>query len=288
MEKRVLDVAVISDVHLGTYACRAAECLAYLRSIAPRVLILNGDIMDCWQFSKHYFPADHMMVIQAILDMMTAGTRVIYITGNHDEALRRYSDLQIGNLQLTDKALIEINGKITWIFHGDVFDHTSKGGAHFISKLGSNGYAMLLGFNSFINRISVMLGRKKTSLAQTVMTQFNKRFVKTERFEQMIAEVAASKNYDAVICGHIHQPNKREIEVDGKMVTYLNSGDWVENMTSLEHFDGEWHLAVFPEELRSAVKTVREKKEAIVVPGGMAWTLQSIVNNGYKTAPNPL
>ena len=67
---------------------------------------------------------------------MKKGTQVIYITGNHDEFLRKYTDLSMGNLFLTDKYLLEIEGKKHWIFHGDVFDHTTSGGAKFIAKLG--------------------------------------------------------------------------------------------------------------------------------------------------------
>ena len=242
MQKRPIDVAVISDLHLGTYACRAAEILNYLKSISPRLLILNGDIIDGWQFSKHFFPATHMAVIQEIFQLLSDGTRVIYITGNHDEMLRRYSDLQLGNLQLTDKAVIEINGKMTWIFHGDVFDHTTRRQAKFLGKLGSNGYACLLAFNKFTNWLMKLAGREKISLSGKIMQQFNKRFVKIEAFETMIAELAIEKKYDCVICGHIHQPGKRLISTEKGSVTYLNSGDWVEHLTALEYRNNDWHL----------------------------------------------
>jgi len=122
MQKRAIDVAVISELHLGTYGSHAKEIVTYLKSISPQVLILNGDIIDVWQFSKHYFPAPHMAVIKEIFQMLSTGTRVIYITGNHDEMLRRYSGLQMGGFQLADKMVIEIDNKMTWIFHGDVFE----------------------------------------------------------------------------------------------------------------------------------------------------------------------
>jgi UDP-2,3-diacylglucosamine pyrophosphatase LpxH len=144
MEKRSVDVVVLSDVHLGTYGCRARELLNYLKSITPSILILNGDIIDAWQFSKSYFPASHMNVIREIMNMLGNGTRVFYITGNHDEILRRYSDIQVGNFMLTDKLVLEIDNKMTWIFHGDVFDNTTKGSARMLAKLGSNGYASLI------------------------------------------------------------------------------------------------------------------------------------------------
>src|SRR5258706_9888339 len=91
MQKRHVDVVVLSDLHLGTYGCHAKEIVNYLKSISPQILILNGDIIDGWQFNKRYFPLAHIQVIKEIMSLLSQGTRVIYITGNHDEMLRRYS-----------------------------------------------------------------------------------------------------------------------------------------------------------------------------------------------------
>lgn len=245
MQKRTVDAAVISDLHLGTYGCRAAEILQYLKSISPQLLILNGDIIDIWQFSKHYFPPGHMAIIKEIFQLLTAGTRVIYITGNHDEMLRRYTDLQLGNLQLTDKMVIEIDGKMTWIFHGDAFDHTSSGGAKFWARLGSNGYAVLLGFNRILNRLMKFIGREPVSLSKKIMQQVNQSILRINEFEMLVAELAIEKKYDYVICSHIHQPQKRLIETEKGKVIYLNSGDWVEHLTALEYYDKEWHIYQF-------------------------------------------
>lgn len=276
MQKRPVDVAVISDLHLGTYACRASEFLSYLKSIAPRLLILNGDIIDGWQFSKHYFPGPHMAVIQEIFQLLSNGARIIYITGNHDEMLRRYSDLQLGNFQLTDKVVIEINGKMTWVFHGDVFDHTGKKQAKFWGKLGSNGYASLLAFNRLINWFMKLAGREKLSLSKRVMQQFNKRIVKIEEFETKIAELAIEKNYHSVICGHIHQPGKRVITTEKGSVTYLNSGDWVEHMTALEYYDNDWHIHSYTETARQTPKVDLQKPQPQVMTNEIAMYLHSL------------
>jgi UDP-2,3-diacylglucosamine pyrophosphatase LpxH len=265
MQKRPVDVAVISDLHLGTYACRAKEFVSYLNSIEPRLLILNGDIIDGWQFSKHYFPHHHITAIQQIFLLLSSGTRVIYITGNHDETLRRYADLHLGNFQLADKVVIEIDGKMNWIFHGDVFDHTTANQAKFWGKLGSNGYAMLLGFNKMINKMMKMFGREKLSLSKKIMAQFHKRFAHIDAFETMISELAIEKKYDCVICGHIHQPSKRVFTNEKGSVTYLNSGDWVEHMTSLEYYNNDWHLYTHEQEeaKQEPLKSPKPKPEVV-------------------------
>lgn len=247
MEKRPVDVIVISDVHLGTYGCRAKELTAYLKSISPSILILNGDIIDGWQFSKRYFPAAHMSVIKEILNLMTKGTRVFYITGNHDELLRRYADFQLSNFTLTDKLVLEIDHKMTWIFHGDVFDNATKGSAKTLAKLGSSGYEMLILFNRFINFLLKTIGRERVSISKRVMAGVNKAMSKINDFETIAAELAIAKKYEYVICGHIHQPQKRIVETPEGKVTYLNSGDWVEHLTSLEYYQKEWKIFEYNE-----------------------------------------
>jgi UDP-2,3-diacylglucosamine pyrophosphatase LpxH len=276
MKRRPVDVVVISDLHLGTYACRAREILTYLKSVSPQLLVLNGDIIDIWQFSKRYFPAVHMAVIKEIFHLLSTGTRVIYITGNHDEMLRRYTDLQLGNLQLTDKMVIEIDGKMTWIFHGDVFDHTTNTSAKFLARMGSNGYASLLGFNRFINWFAKLAGQERVSLSKKIMQQVNKSIIRVNEFEELVAELAIEKKYDYVICGHIHQPQKRIIETPKGKVTYLNAGDWVEHLTALEYHNKEWHIYEYDKNLMKTLNIKDIKSEPDVITNEIAFYLHSL------------
>jgi UDP-2,3-diacylglucosamine pyrophosphatase LpxH len=247
MNKRNIEVLVLSDIHLGTYGCHATELVNYLRSIQPKVLILNGDIIDIWQFRKHYFPASHMQVIKEIFSLMSKGTQVIYITGNHDESMRRYSGLHMGNLQLADKYVMNIDGKKTWIFHGDVFDATTKGSAKIIAKLGGHGYDLLILVNRAINWVLHSFGREKMSLSKKVKNGVKKAVSWIGDFEQTAAELAIEKDYQYVVCGHIHQPQIRTVKTDKGSVIYMNSGDWIENLTSLEYNNGEWEIYQYNE-----------------------------------------
>lgn len=255
MEKRKIEVAVISDLHLGTYGCNAQEIVNYLKSIQPEILVLNGDIIDVWQFNKRYFPIAHMQVIKEIISMLGRGCRVIYITGNHDESMRRYSDMQIGNFQLVDKLVMEINGKMTWIFHGDVFDATTKGSAKLLAKLGGKGYDLLIILNGCINWALRMMGREKMSFSKKVKNGVKKAVSWISNFEMTAAELAIEKKYDYVICGHIHQPQKKVVTTEKGSVTYLNSGDWIENLTALEYTNNEWTIYQYDAKLFAALKT---------------------------------
>ncbi len=276
MEKRPVDVVVLSDVHLGTYGCRAKELVNYLKSITPNILILNGDIIDGWQFTKRYFPVAHIMVIKEIIQFITNGTRVFYITGNHDEMMRRYTDLQMGNFTLTDKLVLEIDNKMTWIFHGDVFDNTTKGGAKVLAKLGSSGYNLLIRFNRFINFILKSLGRERVSISKRVMAGVNKAVSKINDFELIAAELAIEKKYDYVICGHIHQPQKKIVETKDGKVTYLNSGDWVEHCTALEYQQNEWTIFEYNEKDFPVTQTIEMKTNVNVMTDEINFYINSL------------
>ncbi|MEN9684594.1 MAG: hypothetical protein RLZZ28_380 [Bacteroidota bacterium] len=282
MDKRSVEVVVISDLHLGTYGCHASEIVNYLKSISPTILILNGDIIDGWQFSKRYFPVSHMQVIKEIMSLLSKGTRVIYITGNHDEMMRRYSDIQFGNFQLADKVVMEINGKMTWIFHGDVFDATTKGSAKVLAKLGGHGYDLLILLNRFINTCLKLMGREKMSLSKKVKNGVKQAVSWIGNFEQTAAELAIEKKYDYVICGHIHQPQMRLVETKEGAVTYLNSGDWIENLTALEYNSNEWTIYQYDEKAFDKPSTqiiaMEKKKPAInVVTDEVSFFLNSLI-----------
>lgn len=262
--KRKIPLVVISDVHLGTYGCQAKELLQYLKSIQPQILILNGDIIDIWNFSKSYFPVAHRNVLRHIIKLSNLGTRVIYITGNHDEALRKYSDFVLGNFELVDKLILEIDGKKTWFFHGDVFDSSTRGYAKILAKLGGKGYDLLILINSCINWFRTVLGREKRSYSKTIKDSVKKAVAFVSNFETTAAEIAIEKGYSYVVCGHIHKPQMKTIENEHGKVTYLNSGDWVENMTSLEYKKGKWSIYQYVKSHYKEAETHEEKPNTSV------------------------
>ena len=241
MKKRPLDIAVISDVHLGTYGCHADELLTYLNSIAPKKLILNGDIVDIWQFSKRYFPKSHLKIIKKIINMASKGTEVIYITGNHDELLRRFSDTKMGNFSIVDKLILDLNGQKAWFFHGDVFDLSIQN-AKWLARLGGYGYDFLILMNRWVNWCLDKMGKEKYSLSSKIKQSVKSAVKYIQDFEETAADLAIENGYDYVVCGHIHQTKKEIIETPKGRTTYLNSGDWVESLTALEFHFNRWKV----------------------------------------------
>ena len=241
MDKRTIDVVVISDVHLGTYGCHAKELLKYLKSIRPKTLILNGDIIDIWQFSKSYWPESHMKVIRKLMKFVSEGVQVYYLTGNHDEMLRKFDGMEMGSFHLQNKLILELDGKKAWFFHGDVFDVTMQH-SKWLAKMGAVGYDTLILINSFVNWILTAFGREKMSFSKKIKAKFKDAVKFINSFEQTAAELAIEKGYNYVVCGHIHQAEKRNIVTEDGGVTYLNSGDWVESLTALEYQDQNWSI----------------------------------------------
>ncbi|MBW8524645.1 UDP-2,3-diacylglucosamine diphosphatase [Chryseobacterium chendengshani] len=244
--KRNVELVVISDVHLGTYGCKAKELLRYLNSIQPKTLVLNGDIIDIWQFKKSYFPKTHLKVIKKIISFATKSTDVYYITGNHDEMFRKFTDFELGKLKVINKLCLNLNEKKTWIFHGDVFD-ASVQHSKWIAKLGGKGYDLLIVINNLVNWILDKMGKEKYSFSKKIKNNVKKAVKYIGDFELTASELAIDNGYDFVICGHIHQPQIREVVTKKGSCTYLNSGDWIENLSALEYNCNEWNIFHYEE-----------------------------------------
>ena len=240
MERNV-ELVVISDVHLGTYGCKAKELLNYLNSIHPKTLILNGDIIDIWQFKKSYFPKSHLKVIRKIISFATKNTEVYYITGNHDETFRKFTDFELGKLKVCNKVCLEIDDKKAWVFHGDVFD-ASVQHSKWIAKLGGKGYDLLIIINNAVNWFLAKMGKEKYSFSKKIKNNVKKAVKYIGDFEMTASQLAIENDYNYVICGHIHQPQIREVIIKKGSCTYLNSGDWIENLSALEYHDKEWKI----------------------------------------------
>jgi UDP-2,3-diacylglucosamine pyrophosphatase LpxH len=240
-KKRQVELVVLSDIHLGTYGCHAEELLRYLKSIKPKKIILNGDIIDMWQFSKRYWPKSHMQVIKHITSLLTKNIRIIYFPGNHDEMLRKFAGFRLGSFSIDNKVLLTLGGKKAWIFHGDVFDVTMQH-SKWLAKLGAIGYDILILINTLVNWFLQKMGYEKISLSKRVKDSVKSAVKFINKFEETAADIAIGNRYDYVVCGHIHQPEQRIITTEKGQTLYLNSGDWVENLTALEFDGANWSI----------------------------------------------
>jgi UDP-2,3-diacylglucosamine pyrophosphatase LpxH len=255
--KRKVEVVVISDVHLGSSSCHALELLDYLKSIKPKKVILNGDIVDFRQFGKSHWPKSHMRVFKYLIALMAKGVQIEYITGNQDEMLHQFALFKHGFFRIQNNLLQELDGKKCWIFHGDVFDVSLRE-----SQWSDKGYSLLLRWKRFRNFIGQRLTGNTASLSPTIRKRADRVATFVRNFEQTCAGTAIANGYHYVLCGHIHHPEIRTITTPNGQVTYLNSGDWVENLTALEYYQGEWHLYHYYQDVLLRLKKGNDKPES--------------------------
>ena len=232
----------ISDIHLGTRFSKAKILLNFFKHNECEHLILVGDIIDGWAIKrKLIWPQEHSNVIQKILKKAKKGTRVTFITGNHDDFLRPFVPLILGNSINISNELeyVALNGKKYFITHGDFFDSITMT-KKWLAVLGDYGYDLLLHLNSFLNFSRKLFGIKRYwSLSKYVKDIVKSSISFINDFEQVLSNHAKNKGFDGIICGHIHKAEIRNINE----IEYLNCGDWVESCTAIvETFEGEFKI----------------------------------------------
>ncbi|KIM06879.1 MAG: serine/threonine protein phosphatase [Sulfurovum sp. FS06-10] len=232
----------VSDIHLGTKFSQADKFLDFMKENESDNLYLVGDIIDGWAIKRKFrWEQSHSDVIQKVLRKARKGTDVYFITGNHDEFLRPFIPILLGeNLTvLNELDYHAINGKRYYVTHGDFFDSVTMT-KKWLAVMGDVGYDLLLNLNQVLHFIRQRVGiRRYWSLSKYVKDNVKKSVSFITDFETILAEHAKHKKYDGIICGHIH---KAEIKtIDG--IEYKNSGDWVESCTALvETMEGEWKI----------------------------------------------
>lgn len=232
----------ISDIHLGTRFSKAKNLLNFLKHNECEHLFLVGDIIDGWAIKrKLIWPQEHSDVIQKILKKARKGTKVTFITGNHDEFLRPFVPLLLGNtITITNELEYDaINNKKYYITHGDFFDSITMT-KKWLAILGDYGYDILLHLNVVLNFFRKNIGIKKYwSLSKYVKDNVKSSVSFINDFEKVLSNHARNKGYDGIICGHIHKAEIRVIDE----IEYLNCGDWVESCSAIvETFDGKFEI----------------------------------------------
>ena len=248
----------ISDIHLGTSGCKADFLLDFLRVNESDQLYLVGDIVDGWQLKRGwYWKQSHNDVVQKILRKARKGTKVTYIVGNHDEALREFLGMRFGEILIENEAVHELrDGRRLWVTHGDLFDGVIQY-AKWLAYLGDTAYTLALKVNDHFNYLRHKMGMSYWSLSQYLKHRVKNAVSFITAFEEALTTEARRRGYDGVVCGHIHRPEIREI--DGTL--YCNDGDWVESLSALvETHEGELKLVYWPH--RRFEKDLKAKREA--------------------------
>lgn len=223
----------ISDIHLGTRGCRAKSLISFLKNNDAPVIYLVGDIIDGWRMKRGiYWPQSHSEVLRQLLKKSNNGTKIYFIVGNHDEFLRKWLtwDLRFGNIQLLNRHVyVSSKGQKYLVVHGDMFDSVMKAELKWLMHVGDVAYNSLIWLNTKLNWIRLKLGMRYWSLSKFLKQKTKQALNFIDNFELKLAKYAKEKNFDGVICGHIHHAKISSVEG----IHYINTGDWVESCTAI-------------------------------------------------------
>ncbi|MBD3766925.1 MAG: UDP-2,3-diacylglucosamine diphosphatase [Gammaproteobacteria bacterium] len=230
----------ISDVHLGSKGCQAEALAEFLKFHHAPVIYLVGDIVDGWRLKKrHFWPQSHTDVIRRLFTKAKRGSRIVYVTGNHDDFLRRYSGIHFGNIELCDEVVHEtLSGQKLRVLHGDAYDGVVT--CHkWLALLGDWAYESMLHVNRWYNKLRQYWGFGYWSLSAYLKHRVKRAVMYMHEYEHLLMRDAHKAGFDGVVCGHIHHAEIRQTDQGW----YGNCGDWVESCTALvEHEDGRMDL----------------------------------------------
>ena len=245
----------ISDVHLGTSDCQASLLLDFLGATDSDYLYLVGDIVDFWKLrSTIYWPREKNAIANLLFTKANAGTKVVYIPGNHDEVLREFAGSHVNGIDIKLQDVhVSADGKRLLVLHGDIFDDVVRN-IRWLEALGSNLYDFIMIMSRIYNRLRRLLGFSYWSFAAFIKFKFKEAVRYIQNFEATAARHACAEGFDGIVCGHIHAPN--ECQFDSTL--YYNTGDWVEHCTALaEDHEGNFELIDWAAELRQRRKLRR-------------------------------
>ena len=230
---------IMSDLHLGSKACRSKDIIKFLENVSCYNLILNGDIIDGWALKRgSKWKEEHTKILRKILKLSESGTNVVWIRGNHDDFLEPYISVVMGNISVREDLVYKGKDKrLYYIFHGDVLDVFSSK-FKIIAKIGSIGYDFALWLNRWYNKYREWRKLPYYSISKDIKNGVKSAVTFISDFEGRAVQTAKKQKCDVAVCGHIHQTELRQ--------DYMNSGDWCENCTALsEDLDGKWTILNF-------------------------------------------
>ncbi len=240
MSKLKFKSIFISDAHLGSKGSQAEKLLDFLNRSTAEAIYLVGDIIDGWQLNKKWhWPESHAKVLKKLISFANEGKKIIYISGNHDDFLRKIGNLNLGNIKICSEFTHEAkNRKKYLVIHGDQYDNIVSN-ARWLALIGDIAYNFTLIINRHINRIRKLLGYEYVAISAWLKRRVKLAVNFVSDYEKRISKAALIKKMDGVICGHIHHAELRKIG----NIEYLNCGDWVESCTALvENINGEMQI----------------------------------------------
>lgn len=207
---------VISDIHIGSKYYKEEELLDFLKNVEYDQLILGGDIIDFIRVPE--FTARVIDIVEAI----DFSKEIIYIVGNHDTPLRNFAGRKAFGMHFVSKYEFEEGGRTFRIEHGDTYDESS-----------------LVQNQIFMSFLSVAQSCIEHWFEVNLSDWFTNWKIKRRKLRRVWDILKVNSDVDVFIMGHCHTPEAIIwIHSNQKIVSYVNTGDWVSHQTYVEITDG--------------------------------------------------
>ena len=228
---------IASDFHLKYIETaedkkRRQKIEAFLKAQIGKIdgLILAGDIFDFWIEWKHAIIKDYFDIFYIFKQLSESGCRLIFLPGNHDFWIGSFLKEKIGFEIFPDYFAETINNKKVFISHGDCYT-SNDARYHFFRRIIRT--PLFLHFAQILHpTISLSIGNMISRTADNRVK--SRKLSSSQEHGLFLKAKELSPEYDLIIFGHTHLPQKIEINKS----IYINCGDWV-NSYSYCYFDEE-------------------------------------------------
>ncbi|NNF19293.1 MAG: UDP-2,3-diacylglucosamine diphosphatase [Flavobacteriaceae bacterium] len=254
MRKRTIEVVVVSDLYLGSEVCRAHELLTYLSSIKPKTLVLNGGLVAAAGSGLYQLPKIQLKVIKKIVAMASQGTAVYVLADEKDFYLKKLWGIDVGTIKIRKELVLDLDCKKTWFLHGQHFDLGQRS-AVFLKPFGRYSYALLSRWNSLFAALSALLRSTKVDPSHPLINSN-----RLKQFRSYAISCAGNRGFETIACGYTGHADKHLKEGKYGDVLYLNSGNWLGEMTTLEYAFKRWKVYKYQADKCSAFYTDEDLK----------------------------
>lgn len=247
-----MKICVVSDVHFK-YSCSGDEdcaqngiVLRFFASIVGKydLLVLNGDIFDLWYDWNYCIIKQHFPLLRILADIVDAGCKLVYISGNHDFWFGDFFGGVIDATLVDDRYTVNADGKSIVFTHGDLYTVNDFRYKLFrsIIRLPFMKRCFSVLHPDFALRLGALLSRSSRKRKSPSWLR-----IKKSAGLELFAKKLISRGTDIVVMGHSHQPGIKDIDKG----IYANCGDWVKHHSYVKIIDGNISLCNFEQQPES-------------------------------------
>lgn len=233
-------VYFVSDVHMRPHFMRRASFFtAFLHSLeGADAIYMLGDIFDYWVGVGQLRKALADPVFTALRMLHHNGTELYFLGGNRDFLVGKELTRAFGVKILPNTAAVKLDGKKFHISHGDQF--CTKDSDYMIFRAFIRNPVLTAAFK-YLTPLFFRMWIAKL-LRRSSKTIVKKKAKKVRDINMVSVRRCLERGYDAVICGHIHQPRHTVLDVAGGKRHLYVLGHWDEGPSYLLYENGEFRF----------------------------------------------